>query len=140
MRFILGGFGQGKLTYALEKYCAKDNESIKENVYDENNFWDIVNVCTMCKDTIIVWNHFNLCVKKMIESGHNDEYIGEWVGKIIELPSDIIIICDEIGNGIIPIDENEVRYRELTGRLGIMIAKKADSVERIICGIAQKIK
>ena len=53
---------------------------------------------------------------------------------------DCIVICDEIGNGIVPIDPLEREYRERTGRILIEIAKQADEVVRVICGIGQKIK
>ena len=53
---------------------------------------------------------------------------------------DCIIICDEIGNGIVPMDPFERVYRERTGRILISLAENAEEVERIICGIPQKIK
>ena len=51
-----------------------------------------------------------------------------------------MIICDEIGNGIVPLDAFEREYREHTGRILIELAGKADEVVRIICGIQQRIK
>ena len=54
---------------------------------------------------------------------------------------DTIVIADEIGNGIVPLDAFEREYREQTGRAEILLAKKkADEVVRVICGIGQKIK
>ena len=49
-------------------------------------------------------------------------------------------MLDEIGNGIVPLDAFEREYREQTGRAEILLAKKADEVVRVICGIGQKIK
>ncbi len=51
-----------------------------------------------------------------------------------------IIISDEIGNGIVPVEAFEREYRERTGRILIQLAQKAEEVERVICGIGQKIK
>ena len=53
---------------------------------------------------------------------------------------DCIFICDEIGNGIVPMEKQEREYRERVGRLLIRLAGEAETVERIICGIGQKIK
>ena len=53
---------------------------------------------------------------------------------------DCIIISDEIGNGIVPMEHEEREYRELTGRLLCELANKADRVERIVCGIGERIK
>lgn len=57
-----------------------------------------------------------------------------------ELEGIEIITCDEIGLGIVPLDEFERDWREKTGRLICGIAKKADTVYRVYYGIAQKIK
>ena len=53
---------------------------------------------------------------------------------------EIAIICDEVGNGIVPMDAFEREYRERLGRFLIEVAKRADRVERIMCGIGQRIK
>ena len=53
---------------------------------------------------------------------------------------DCILISDEIGNGIVPMDAFEREYREQTGRILIELAKEAEEVIRVICGIGQKIK
>ena len=51
-----------------------------------------------------------------------------------------IIISDEIGNGIVPLEPFEREYRERVGRILVRLAERAEEVERVICGIAQKIK
>ena len=53
---------------------------------------------------------------------------------------DCIIICNEAGNGIVPMDPFERDYRERLGRTLIKLAGQAESVIRVICGIGQKIK
>ncbi len=51
-----------------------------------------------------------------------------------------VIISDEIGNGIVPVDAFERTYRERTGRILVQLAGQAEEVERVICGVGQKIK
>ena len=53
----------------------------------------------------------------------------------LEKHPDTVIICDEVGNGIVPLDSFE-----RLGRLLCEIAAKAERVERIVCGIGQRIK
>lgn len=53
---------------------------------------------------------------------------------------DIIVVSDEIGCGIVPLDREEREYREITGRILCDIAKKARIVYRMQAGIATKIK
>ena len=56
----------------------------------------------------------------------------------LEKHPDTVIICDEVGSGIVPLDSFEREYRERLGRLLCEIAAKAERVERIVCGIGQK--
>ena len=57
----------------------------------------------------------------------------------LEKHPDTVIICDEVGSGIVPLDSFEREYRERLGRLLCEIAAKAERVERIVCGIGQRI-
>ena len=69
---------------------------------------------------------------------------GEDVEKLVESllagQPDCIILSDEIGNGIVPVDSAEREYREQTGRMLCELAEKASHVERIVCGIGEQIK
>lgn len=53
---------------------------------------------------------------------------------------DAVIILDEIGCGIIPIERSERKRREDTGRCGCIIAEASDEVIRVACGIPMHIK
>lgn len=53
---------------------------------------------------------------------------------------DAIVIMDEIGSGIIPLEKNERLWREQTGRAGCRIAEGSDTVIRVCCGIPEIIK
>lgn len=67
------------------------------------------------------------------------EYLSQLYKRIEEVP-DTILISDEIGNGIVPMDPGERAYREQSGRVLIELADRADEVVRVICGIGQRIK
>ena len=51
-----------------------------------------------------------------------------------------IVICDEVGSGVIPVERAEMVARESTGRLCILLAKHAEAVVRMVCGIPAVIK
>ncbi len=51
-----------------------------------------------------------------------------------------IIICDEIGCGVVPIDKKLNDWREITGRVCCEIASFADIVIRVTAGMPQVIK
>ena len=84
-----------------------------------------------------VINHLHLWIRKCLEQQTDVELLAD---KLLETYPGLIFICDEIGNGIVPMDALERDYRERTGRLQIRIAKKAERVERIVCGISQRLK
>jgi len=52
----------------------------------------------------------------------------------------IIIVTNEVGLGLIPADPFSRRYRDLAGRLNQEIAKIADEVFLVACGIPVRIK
>lgn len=53
---------------------------------------------------------------------------------------DCIVICDELGCGVVPLDREDRLWRERTGRLCCELAKRADRVDRVFCGIAMQLK
>ncbi len=126
MKLITGGAYQGKLDFAIKKYNINTTEIVNGETFDVA---DLSNIRCI--------NNYHLFVKKLLENGENP--ISE-TSKIISENPDIIIIIDEIGNGIIPLEKNERIWREQVGKVGCLLAEKADTVERIICGIAIKIK
>lgn len=53
---------------------------------------------------------------------------------------DIVVIMDEVGSGIVPMDRNDRVWRENVGRCGCIVAAYAKSVIRMVCGIPTIIK
>ena len=51
-----------------------------------------------------------------------------------------IVIATEVGGGVVPVDKNERAAREAAGRLGCLLAQRADAVVRVFCGIPVYLK
>lgn len=51
-----------------------------------------------------------------------------------------VVIMDEIGCGIVPIDRDDRAIREAVGRCGCIIAENSHTVVRVCCGIPTIIK
>ena len=51
-----------------------------------------------------------------------------------------IVIATEIGGGVVPVDSAERAHREAAGRLACLLAKRADTVIRVCCGLPQLLK
>ena len=126
MRLVIGGYAQGKFSYVMERY------GIQEAVVLDGTM-----KMTMMTQKNVVINHFHKWVKGCLEKGRNPDLMLE---EFLENNPNCIIISDEVGNGIVPMEPFEREYRERLGRCLIELAKKAESVERVICGIGQKIK
>lgn len=127
MRLIIGGYAQGKLKYVLLKYHL-EKETVWDGVLPDN--------IRTKKKTVII-NHFHIWIKKCLLEGDCPE---EEILSFLDCNEDCIIISDEVGNGIVPDNSFEREYRERLGRLLVVLADRAKEVERVICGIGQKIK
>ena len=75
--------------------------------------------------------------KRMKQEDKEPEKI---IYKWMKLYPDLIFVCDEVGNGIVPLDPFEREYRDRLGRLLCEIAGESVHMERVICGIGQRIK
>ena len=129
MKLIIGGYAQGKLNYAVTNYnVAEDHvfESVLPSSEEAEKLEGVVIVSSLHK-----W------IKKRIKEGGRPE---EEISAFVKKNANVIIICDEIGNGIVPMDPFERVYRERTGRILVKLASEADEVVRVVCGIPQKIK
>ncbi|SFR66940.1 bifunctional adenosylcobinamide kinase/adenosylcobinamide-phosphate guanylyltransferase [[Clostridium] aminophilum] len=59
----------------------------------------------------------------------------ETVQRILADPRVRVITADEIGCGVVPMSRREREYRDTYGRICQKIAKQADTVIRVVCGI-----
>ncbi|MCM1101192.1 MAG: bifunctional adenosylcobinamide kinase/adenosylcobinamide-phosphate guanylyltransferase [Clostridium sp.] len=130
MKLVIGGIAQGKLEYVLQKYAVS-----KERVWS-GALPDRAERSDRNKGTVVLYK-FQDWVKARIACGGCPE---EEILRFLDECKDCIIISDEIGNGIVPTDPVERAYRERTGRILVQLAGRAEEVERVICGIAQRIK
>ena len=112
MILIIGGAGQGKLDYVLEKtgLGPKDVAYTPEQALTRPVFH------------------------------HLERWPGLDEEALLERNPELILICDEVGCGVIPVDEGEREWREQVGRLCCRLARRAERVERIFCGLPMVLK
>ena len=128
MKLVIGGNAQGKLNYVLSKYYLQE-EMVWDGVLPDNT--------VLQQRGMVVMNHFHLWMRNCISNGGCPE---DEILSLLDCHDDLIIISDEIGNGIVPLEPFEREYRERVGRILVQLAERAEEVERVICGMAQKIK
>ena len=51
-----------------------------------------------------------------------------------------VVIAVEVGGGVVPLDPEERKNREAAGRLGCLLAARAQTVIRVCCGLPQFLK
>ena len=153
MELYIGGFAQGKLKYVQNKKakeailiamvidCAQSDyqktlQSIDNKIKNENA--DVNNIANV--NDIVIINHLHLWVKDLLREGMEESEVQSTILSWVATHPNTILICDELGNGIVPLEKMERIWREQTGRLMIELAKQAERVERILCGLGQRLK
>lgn len=110
---IIGGFASGKRDYVKCEYGFTDSD-ISDDVLD---------------DRPVLYNLQNLA--KTPEAA---------VALIPALLKKAVVICNEVGCGIVPLSHEDRMARDATGRLCIALAAQAERVVRMQCGIPTVIK
>ena len=65
---------------------------------------------------------------------------GESGGRTDPEKSRIILVSDEVGYGVVPVDAFDRAYRERVGRICTELAAFSQKVTRVICGAGMVIK
>ena len=153
MELYIGGFAQGKLEYVQNKKaeeaisiamvidCAQSDyqktlQSIDNKIKNENA--DVNNIANV--NDIVIINHLHLWVKDLLREGMEESEVQSTILSWVATHPNTILICDELGNGIVPLEKMDRIWREQTGRLMIELAGQAERVERILCGLGQRLK
>ena len=81
--------------------------------------------------------HFHEYVRRALREGWD---LSGLLERLMAENPGIVIVTNELGYGIVPMDPEERSWREADGRLCALLAAEASEVWRVICGIGQKIK
>lgn len=125
MKIYIGGYSQGKLKYAINKNKINKCDVINAGEADIDGL-----INARCIYLLNDW------IKKVLD----ERQINEFTEKLISENPQVIVVCDEVGYGVVPIEKGERIYRELVGRCLIKLAEASDEVERVVCGIGMRIK
>ena len=55
-------------------------------------------------------------------------------------PPQGVLICDEVGSGVVPTDPEDRAWREAVGRICCELAPHAEAVYRVTCGLGMRLK
>ena len=121
MMLFVGGCHQGKAAYAAAsagrtpRPCATPEEALTSPAIDG----------------------FHQLCRAILEAGGD---LNAFVDRLLTENPGAVVVCDEIGLGVVPLDPFERRWREETGRLCCTLAERAGRVVRLCCGIPQVLK
>lgn len=128
MILIIGGAYQGKLDYAV-KLVGCDREAFVDGA-----------VCNM-EDMAVAKGifHFHEYVRRRLQQDKTLE--GCILAKeIIENNPNLVVVSNELGYGIVPVDKFDRLWRETTGRVCTELAVYAQEVHRVVCGLGMILK
>lgn len=80
--------------------------------------------------------NFHLYVRRYLKAGKDP---AELTAELKNNPQ-LLIVTDEIGYGVVPIEKEERYWREQTGRICCTLAVQAETVVRVVAGIPTVIK
>ncbi len=124
MEMIIGGAYQGKTEYAKEKY-------------PELNW---VDGASAAEDELMTAQgvlNFQEYIRKELKR-YGD--VSELAEKIISGNPKLVIVSQEVGYGVVPVDAFDRKYRETVGRVCTKLAAYSSRVTRVVCGIGTVIK
>ena len=125
MILIIGGMYQGKRDYAIKRFKISEKDIFH------------------CDEAIsvtpkgLICNEIDKWILALLKDGADVEAA---VRRYADENPEIIIICNDISCGIVPVDPLMRAWRESVGRTMIMLAQEAQEVIRLFCGIATTIK
>lgn len=80
---------------------------------------------------------FHLVVRRAIEEGQEARAFAR---AFIEENPDAVVVTNELGSGIVPMEPSDRAWREAAGRATCLVAQAAETVTRVTCGIGVRIK
>ena len=119
MIFIIGGSNQGAMEYGQTRV----NDS------------SLVDVKAMlAKNFDYIYNENMTEIRDAVDS--------EWesITKIIKEDKSAVFVGTEMGCGVVSVNKKDRLFCELNGRINCLIAREADEVVRVFCGIPTTIK
>ncbi|HCT92936.1 MAG TPA: adenosylcobinamide kinase [Lachnospiraceae bacterium] len=124
MILVIGGAFQGKQQFARDISGLED--------------WADGRTCGEEElDTCSGMIHFHEYIRNRLAKGQDCTGIAE---RVARTNPNVVLVANELGCGVVPMDAFDRRYRETVGRICTGLAAEAEAVYRVVCGIGVKIK
>lgn len=119
MILITGGAFQGKTAYAKSHFPGE--------------ITDGASCGTISAETAEILINYHLLLRRIAEPE-------SFTASFCKENPDCVVVIQEVGCGIVPLEKEERIWSETVGRCGCILAEHADVVIRMVCGIPTVIK
>ena len=93
------------------------------------------------KTSAVLLDCATMWLTNQLMAGHDlDRSPQEFLRQIADAKGPLIVVSNEVGQGIVPDNAMSRQFREAQGRLNIAIAHKADAVVQIVAGLPNVLK
>lgn len=146
MEFIIGGCFQGKSEFARRRYekeraCLLSEEEWFALAADgRRDTWEKAY-------TAPVLEHLEAYIQRIaMKEGEGYSLVEKkqrilaWLEEVFARNPKGMIVMDEVGCGVVPIQKEAREYRDLAGVAGQFVAGRADAVYRLLMGIEERIR
>ena len=116
--------------YAGKRSTARD-------YYGTENFCDGAEAPLSEVLTAPAVNNYHCLVRRLLAAGESPQ---DFTRRLIERDPETVVLTDDIGSGIVPVDREERLWREECGICSRILARNAQTVIRVVCGIPQILK
>ena len=155
MILITGGSSQGKYAFARsflkdavnatiidgqDMDIDKDTDIDKDINSDAEQDTQIECGYCLCRKKMDLIRHYHLYLRRRMQQGADEEQLLQETKAFCEKNPDVIVVTEEVGCGVVPMDAFERKWREVCGRAAVILAERSEQVYRVICGIPQRLK
>lgn len=127
MILVIGGAWQGKEAYVREQLLRKLRQTDPDAEYVVENAYHL-----KIREQMKAKKEPLEAAKELLEATEGKDGSGK--GAVL------VVICDEVGYGVVPMDAFERAWREKVGRVCCYFAQEAGQVIRVVCGVGSRIK
>lgn len=128
MILVIGGSFQGKLEFVRRQWMEGQPGNGWYARGDKDSYETALE-----RPVLYGLHHY---IRRIVKEGGS---VDTFLTKVLAGQAQIILL-DEIGCGLVPMEAGDRQYREETGRAGQRLALEASEVWRVLCGVGQKIK
>lgn len=120
MILLIGGRAAGKKAHALSQFGQEAQVCSPEQALQ-----------APCIDQL------QLLIRQLLDEGRD---VMAFVEELIQKNPEALVLCDEVGQGIVPLHQADRAWREAVGRACTRLAAASDQVIRLVCGLPQRLK